>query len=167
MLSLLQTYTYQTQKQGLSKSIKNSFKKLLKRACLTDLTKRNLKAFTKLENMKQQFKRELKRLSRFKLKSSHSKSKSFLSNKSKSLSKTVLTTDLSFAHLTFKNGILKQPNTKQPTNLDYKQERLNRTQETASLTKLEYKVAAYKIQTVENKQTVLLKTSKLLKDWNV
>lgn len=84
-----------------------------------------------------------------------------------SSNKTVSTTDPRFPALACENGILEQPNAEGPANLDYRQERINRARETASPTESEYQVAAYKIQTAENEQTVLLETSKLLKDWNV
>lgn len=50
-------------------------------------------------------------------------------------------------------------------NIDHQQERLDRARETISPTESEYQLTTYKIQTVENEQTVLLETSTLLKGY--
>jgi hypothetical protein len=49
---LLQTYNYQTQKQTTDIFIKTNAKRPLKRACLT---KKNLKAFKKIEEQQRKF----------------------------------------------------------------------------------------------------------------
>ena len=79
--------------------------------------------------------------------------------------KTISSTDSRFpAHIS-RNGILQPPNSERPVNVDHQQERLDRARETASPTESEYQLTAYKIQTSENEQTVLLETSTLLKGY--
>jgi hypothetical protein len=50
-------------------------------------------------------------------------------------------------------------------NVDHQRERLDRARATPSSTESEYQLTAYKIQTAENEQTVLLETSTLLKGY--
>jgi hypothetical protein len=74
------------------------------------------------------------------------------------------TTDSSFPHLVFENGILDPINSAPPENLTYFQDRLNRARDTKSPTESEYQDFVYRTQEAPNKQTMLLETSKLLKD---
>jgi len=132
------------------------------------LTKKNLKAFEKMtkcaRNDSKSKSSQPRNMSRFEPNSSHSEATSKLSKTSESSSRTVSTTDSSFARLAFENGVLDPPHSAPPRNLGDLQDRLNRARDTESPTESEYQGFVYRIQDAPNKQTMLLETSKLLKD---
>lgn len=66
-----------------------------------------------------------------------------------------------------KNGILPTYDAKQPANLKFLKERINRRRESPSPTRSEYDVAAHKIKIAENESTMAEEVSKLLKDYRI
>ncbi|KAL5326602.1 hypothetical protein ACEPPN_004289 [Leptodophora sp. 'Broadleaf-Isolate-01'] len=98
-------------------------------------------------------------------KSSRSSAKTIFSATTESSSKTVSTTDSSFPRLVFENGVLDPLNSVPPENLGYLQDRLNRARDTKSPTESEYQDFVYRTQEAPNEQTMLLETSKLLKEY--
>ncbi len=75
------------------------------------------------------------------------------------------TTDSSFPRLVFENGVLDPLNSAPPQNLGYLQDRLNRARDTESPTESEYQDFVYRTQEAPNEQTMILETSKLLKEY--
>ena len=100
-------------------------------------------------------------------KSSPSKSTSLLSDRSKSSSKTVSTTDSRFPFLAGGNAILWEPNAKPPLNLQFLQDRLNRRRGTPSPTESEYEIATHNLVIAENEGTVAAEASNLLKNYHI
>ena len=80
-----------------------------------------------------------------------------------SRSKTAYSTSSSFAFRAFQNGILNSASSKPPANLEFLQERIDRSRATPSPTESYYKVFADSARKARNEQTVLLETSHLLK----
>ena len=97
------------------------------------------------------------------LSSSHSDAPSKYSFTTNASIKTVSSSDSRFPNLLSRNGILEQPNSKRPSNYKEICNQLDKARETASPTESEFEATAYKIQTAENEQTVLLESSALLK----
>ena len=95
------------------------------------------------------------------------KSRTFSSEAKSTRSKQFIsTTDAGFQGAALRNGILNPDRSKSHTNLKSCQERINRSRDTASPSESEYRKFAHKIQTACNKQTVLLQTSQLLKEYD-
>ena len=127
------------------------------------LTTENLKAFEKMERAK----RKSEKVSKSKLSQFSVITESFNSETKLTRSKQfIFTTDTGFHGAAFDNGILDPSSSKSPTNLKSCQEHINRGRDTASPSESEYEKFVHKIQTACNKQTVVLQTSQLLKEYD-
>ncbi|KAM3067825.1 hypothetical protein ACMFMG_011309 [Clarireedia jacksonii] len=160
-------YTYppeihndQTRKRRFNTSIKTSAERPLKRA---RLTKKNLKTFEKLGGRKRNDPKP--ESSQSQSNSSRSRAKSKFAATTESTSKKVSMTDTSFPRLAFGNGVLDPVHSTPNENLDFLQDQLDRIRGTSSPTESEYKNFASRIQKAPNETTVLLETSKLLKEY--
>jgi hypothetical protein len=95
--------------------------------------------------------------------------KSKLSNsetKSTRSKQPISTTDSGFKEATFNNGILNHDSSKPPSNLKQLENQINQTRGSVSPSESEYRTFAHKIRTACNEQTVLLQTSRLLKEYS-
>ena len=97
--------------------------------------------------------RQRSKLSDFETKSTRSK-------------QTTSTTDSGFQDVAFQNGILNPICSKPPTNLKSRQERLDRSRETASPSESDYRHFASAIRRAPNEASVLIETSVLLKRYD-
>lgn len=119
------------------------------------LTKRNLKAFTKLHNMGQQKKVKI---------SNESNPKSLQSSDSKTSSKTNSTTDSNFSLLAYANGILNPVHSKPPGNLRELKERLDKSRDSHAPSKSRFRTFARKVREAPNEATIFGHTFTLLKN---
>ncbi|KAK0101219.1 hypothetical protein ONS95_012798 [Cadophora gregata] len=173
-LSSPEKQIYQTRKRGLDTSFETSGERPLKCA---RLTRRNLK---ELENMGGQRRQSAGKGStgrssstttttnkdlglhrhQPKSKSSYSGTKSTQSKQSTS------TTDSGFPDIAFQNGILNPNCSKPPANLESRQDRIDRSRETASPSESDYQYFASAIRRAPNEASVLYETSMLLQRYN-
>ncbi|KAF4637307.1 hypothetical protein G7Y89_g777 [Cudoniella acicularis] len=132
----LQTHNDQTRKRKSKRSIETGAERPPKRA---RLAKKNLKAFEKMGGRKRK--------------------------DSEVAVITIRTKFVSFPRLAFENGVLDPVHSTPNENFDSRQDQLDRARDTTSPTESEYKNFAYRIQKTPNEATVLLETSKLLKEY--
>ncbi|TAQ91129.1 hypothetical protein B7494_g575 [Chlorociboria aeruginascens] len=158
-LGLPQTNNHQTRKRRPESSNQAVAENPPKRA---RLTKENLKAFEKMGKRLRNDPKSKSSRSEPSLSRSQALSRSVPTTTS--TNKTLPTTDSNFPRLAFDNGILDPDHSVPPTNLSFHQDQLDRARDTASPSESEYKAFCHRIRRAPNEMTMVIETSRLLKE---